>query len=172
MLFGKTIAVSCDSHRKHTKTWCGEYSGIFNFKGYWTLQELPSYRRDSRQVNLWKIPSEQWPGVLLGRNVCLEVINKKRLTFLLSGWEYNLSVAVRRQCTYKVTLVRSRTHCCYGNATVHSLYIVVVDVHVAINNRTADCCHANARMHSLGTPVELHSTSYFCLQYKCTELLT
>lgn len=53
---------------------------------------------------------------------------------------------------------------------MHSLYIVVVDVHVAVNNRTADCCHANARMHSLGTPVELHGTSYFCLQYKCTEL--
>jgi len=55
---------------------------------------------------------------------------------------------------------------------VLSLYIVVVDVHVAVNNRTADCCHANARMHSLGSPVELHGTSYFCLQYKCTERLT
>jgi len=52
MFFGKTIAVSCDSQRKHTKTRRGEYSSIFKFKGYGTLQELPSYRRDSRQLNV------------------------------------------------------------------------------------------------------------------------
>jgi hypothetical protein len=34
-------------------------------------------------------------------------------------------------------IIRSRNHCCHGNTTMYSCFVVVVGVDVVVNNRTA-----------------------------------
>jgi hypothetical protein len=45
-------------------------------------------------------------------------------------------------------VARSRKHCCHGNTTIYSLFIVF-DVDVAINNVKVLCCQRNATIGSL-----------------------
>jgi len=52
----------------------------------------------------------------------------------------------------------SHNHCCHGNATICSLFIVV-GIYVAVNNISVQCCHKNATMGSIYIVVELQNIS-------------
>ena len=49
---------------------------------------------------------------------------------------------------------RSHNHCCHGNATIGSIFVVGVDFAAA---KSVQCCHANATVGSLCTLVELRN---------------
>ena len=72
-------------------------------------------------------------------------------------------------CVYRYITWRVRVTFCYGNATVHSICIVV-DLHVPVNNIKPLCCHENARMRALCTVIELQHISYCCQQYNCISV--
>jgi hypothetical protein len=56
-------------------------------------------------------------------------------------------------------VARSRKHCCHGNTTIRSLFIIF-DVDVAVNNTKVLCCQGNATTCSLRTAVEQQSIAY------------
>jgi hypothetical protein len=56
-------------------------------------------------------------------------------------------------------VARSRKHCCLGNTTIRSLFIIF-DVDVAINNIKVLCCQGNATTCSFCTVVEQQNISY------------
>ena len=56
-------------------------------------------------------------------------------------------------------VARSRKHCCQGNTTIRSLFIIF-DVDVAVNNIKALCCQGNATTCSLYTAVKQQNIAY------------